>query len=197
MKKKFILMSTIVLVMFSISMAGAAKYTLDPVPSDLYDLDHYKYYTWGIDWSSHTGETITGASLSFYNIRNYNDQPNDLWVNLLDEGTAGVTIGTDNQGGGNYFNGQGTELLHWDENLLTETAQDLTYNFSKDELIDLTQYSLDGFFALGFDPDCHFYNDGITLTITTHAPIPGAVWLLASGIVGLVGIRRHTWKRKS
>jgi hypothetical protein len=36
----------------------------------------------------------------------------------------------------------------------------------------------------------HDYND-VTATTATATPIPGAVWLLGSGLVGLVGVRRY------
>ncbi len=48
-------------------------------------------------------------------------------------------------------------------------------------------------FGLGFDPDCHFYNNGVTLTITTReVPDPAAtVILLALGLAALGRARRR------
>ena len=45
----------------------------------------------------------------------------------------------------------------------------LTYNFSTLGLLDeLTAYISNGNnFGLGFDPDCHYYNTGVTFAITT------------------------------
>jgi hypothetical protein len=34
------------------------------------------------------------------------------------------------------------------------------------------------------------YPDGVELLITTTVPIPGAAWLLGSGLIGIVGVRR-------
>jgi hypothetical protein len=50
-----------------------------------------------------------------------------------------------------------------------------------------------GNFGLGFDPDCHFYNNGVRLNIETAAvPIPGAIWLLGSGLLGLLVRRKQS-----
>ena len=48
-----------------------------------------------------------------------------------------------------------------------------------------------------YDPSGTYYYDSITGTVspqTAQAPIPAAVWLLGSGLVGLVGIRRRLQK---
>jgi len=203
MKKHIIFVSVLWIALLSFNMSGA-----DVIPpdisqdtpqlylwssGDLCDLSHGSYYTWGIDWNILQGERIVGAWLFMDNIRNYNDGPNDLWVHLLEGATAGVTVGTDNGAGGDYFAGQGTLLEHWVD--LSDSPQDITYIFTNYDIIDLGLYAVDGNFALGFDPDCHFYNDGITLTIkTTHLPVPGAFWLLASGLIGLVSIKSRSGK---
>lgn len=168
----------------------SSPYIFQPTPADMYDLDHYKYYTWGIDWTIPDGEKIIGANLFFDNIRNYNNSPNDLWVHLLETVASGVTVGTDNQGGGDFFAGQGILLNHWQN--LPDTAQDITYTFDAAEIAALNLYAADGNFGFGFDPDCHFYNDGITLTIeTSHAPIPSSVVLLSLGLFCVAGLSRR------
>ena len=180
--------------------AQAATYTFTSndgsgVPNDFFDLDHGKYYTWGENWNIPANEVITGATLFFDNIRNWDTRSNDLWVHLLDSVSLGVSVGSDNQGGGDYFanvySGDNILLHHWED--LSDQAQDITYYFSASELVVLTAYLADGNFGFGLDPDCHFYNDGVTFTITTDmsaVPVPAAVWLFGSGLIGLAGIRK-------
>lgn len=60
---------------------------------------------------------------------------------------------------------------------------------------DLAAWCVDGDWALGIDPDCHFYNCGVKLTITTKAKTPPpdvpepfsmALGALGLGVVGAV-----------
>ena len=190
MKKLSRFLCVAAMVFFMGGWAEAATYNFEPSPSsDLWDLNHYKYYTWGIDWNLPQGETISAATLSFDNIRNYNSAPNDLYVQLLDSASSGVVVGTDNQASGNYFASQGIQLYHGVN--LPNTAQDIDVIFTSGQISTLLIYLNDGNFGLGFDPDCHFYNDGVTLTLeTAPVPIPGAILLFGSGLIGLAGIRK-------
>jgi len=45
-------------------------------------------------------------------------------------------------------------------------------------------------FGFGLDPDCHYFNEGITFTIETYIPAPGAILLGSIGL-GLVGWLRR------
>ena len=54
----------------------------------------------------------------------------------------------------------------------TTTGHDFTYTFTAAQLQALTNYINSGHdIAFGFDPDCHFFNDGIIFTMNV-VPIP-------------------------
>jgi hypothetical protein len=63
----------------------------------------------------------------------------------------------------------------------------LLYNFNETPgstiVIDLSGNSHDGTLGVGF-------SGATSPTFTSSVPIPGAIWLLGSGLLGLVGIRR-------
>jgi len=163
--------------------------TLTPDPADVYDLDHYEYYTWGVSTDEYTSlAAVTGAVLRFDNIRNWQTETNSLYVSLLDSAPEGVTVYPDNQGGGDAFAGQGTHLVTYQ---LPNYEQDLTYTFTASEVQKLNEYMTNGDdFALGFDPDCHYYNDGVSMTLfTTEVPEPVTAGLLILGGVPLI-VRR-------
>lgn len=217
--RKCLTIACIVIFIVSFSqVAGALSYTFEPddgglngpnstgtsnMSNDLWDLSHGYKYEWGIGWQLAEDEKIVGASLIFNDIRNWNNdiEPvNDLWVHLLDfdeETQVGARQLRDWESGQtDAFGGQGILLNQW-HNLL-DTPQDITYTFDAAELAALVSYSADGYLGFGFDPDCHFYNNGITLIIETQQadplPEPGTMLLLGVGLIGLIGYRKRTKK---
>lgn len=177
--------------------SASISYTFDPMPADLYDLDHFDYVTWGIDWEDYTkphDAVIESATLTFKNIRNYNETDNILYVHLLDSAAPGVALGYDRQGYGDAFEGMGPELFTWVN--LSHLPETLTYSLTGDQLDILTEYLTDGNIGLGFDPDCHFYNDGVKLTIETSEPVPepATLALMGIGILAFLGFRRKEKK---
>jgi len=172
------------------SGALAEVYSLSPDPCDLGGLDHYYYYTWRIDRPWADTKQVTLATLTFSQIRNWDNHSNDLYVHLLDDASQpGVTGYWDNQGGGDAFAGEGVLLEHYED--LPSTPNDITYNFSPNDIAALNTYAAAGRFALGFDPDCHFLNDGVTLTVTVPEPATTSLMVMGAGAVCAVFARKR------
>jgi len=194
-------------------------------PDDVFDLDHHYAYTWGISGATYDtfkaelghGSAITSATLTFYNIWDWINEPNDrLWVNLLDKPKKGVKTFADNADdiestlpGSNYFNNQGTSLGYWTDpnGGSSNYATNITFTFTTAQLGALTSYIMNGGatdsatgyadFGLAFDPDCHYYNTGIELKIvtqpTTRNYVPdGGITAALFGLsfLSLAGFRR-------
>jgi hypothetical protein len=128
--------------------ARAAVTTLDfqPNPVDLNDLDHHYSYSWRIDNLNLGKISITSATLTFSNIANGAVIPS-----LITSSTAM------------------TKLF---QKSFTTTPTTYTYTFTATQLAALTTYISNGDdVAFGFDPECHFFNDGITFAMT-FTPVP-------------------------
>jgi len=192
----FVYLAALLFAILPISEAYADIYEFQPTPANLYDLDHTKAYSWGINWNLPVGQTISEAVITFNNINNWDTNKNILYVSLLDSASLGVKQFTDNEGGGNYFSKTGFLLgTYSDTNGIGQTD---TVSFS----VPSTQYSWltsgsgggsnGGNFGFGIDPDCHFYNTGITVTIKTHSVPEPSTWLLIClGFVGLMVFRNR------
>jgi hypothetical protein len=179
----------------AVSSVKAAVYYFTPSQPDLNDLDHRYNKSWGIDWSAHSGESITGATLTFTNIYDWQVEAGDiLYVHLLDDPTLGIVTNWDDEAGGDNFAGMGPLIGTWtDAGGGSSTGFNLVFNLTADQLASLNEYAADGSFGFGFDPDCHYYNDGIELQVTTqmaHTPEPVSVALFSLGLAGLGLVRR-------
>ena len=144
---------------------------------------------------------FTGATLTITNIRNWNSGANVLHLHLLDSAiNSGVasfvdddpahsTVSdlTDDFTSTRYHNGKdatgassawllaaGTGDTWMASPSFTTTGVNYTYAFTTSNLTTLNQYYWNsGDIALGFDPDCHLYNDGVKLTLNYKTNVGG------------------------
>jgi PEP-CTERM motif-containing protein len=178
-----------------------------------FDLDHHQAYTWRIDNVDLAGKTITGATLTFTNISNWDTNPNMLFIHLLDSAKyAGVKSFTDASGApvpatqiadnfaGALYNSNplvnaGTANTLLTARSFTTTPTTFVYNFTAEQLQVLSLYFQNSNnIAFGFDPDCHYWNNGITFSFTTapaSVPEPTTLALLGSGLAGFYLRRRR------
>jgi hypothetical protein len=163
------------------------------------------------------GMVIKSAQLKIYNIYDWEVSEWDrLWVHLLD--TAGfnqfgnwLRVTYDNEAPADFFAGHPQipvdkafdHLIGPPDNASDSdgwyqdpdgvlTKETITFTLDPALIATLTGYvknTTPGVFGIGFDPDCHYYNDMIELTVVV--PDGGATLaLLGFGMAGLVAVRR-------
>ena len=195
MNHRNIRIATAAAALFVTALASAqTTHTYTPTPTDLNDLDHFKAYTWGIDNIVPPGQVITGATLTITNIYDWVAEDNDiLYVNMLDQPASGVTT-FDDSANGNFFQGQGKVVgTYTDPVGGHSTNTNVTFDLGKLGLLGtMNQYAKDGRVGFSFDPDCHYFNDGVKLTVTTApVPEPASLAVLGLGIFGLVRRKKN------
>jgi hypothetical protein len=196
MKTRSALLTLITLGYFlGLASAHAVPTTYTPDPSDLGDLDHHLVYTWRIDDVTVNPANITGATLTFTSIQNWDGNPNVLHLHLLDTanysgvhsfvddptGASPVTDFTDDfidpryHGQAGWLVAAGTSDTFLTDQSFTLTPVTWTYTFTAAQLTALrADISNGNNFALGLDPDCHFFNNGVQFTLDTRTPDTGS-----------------------
>ncbi len=183
---------------------------------DMFDLDHHYAYTWGVRFDIPTGDVITGAKLEIANIWDWKVENDMLFMRLINDPWANntrlVRTIADNTADNviaDYFVGQGVPLTTWTDPKGGSNgayAINFSYDFNAAQIAALTGFINDGRpndtsskkygdFGIAFDPDCHYFNDGVTLTITTeHQNVPdgGATAVLAgAAMLAVAAVRRR------
>jgi len=181
-------------------------------PDDIWDLNHSYWYTWGFkNFAILHGEVITEAVLRISDVNNWTAAENGrnwLRLYLLDTAENPYNGRTDEANPptgrlrrySDTDNGRDNIVgLNWTAKTHIATYTDfdggpggdvvtLNYSFASLGLLGvLTAYIANGNnFGLGFDPDCHFWNSGVSFTIHTaprRVPEGGAAAsMLALGV---------------
>lgn len=163
-----------------------------------------------------TVDDVTAVHLEIDNITNYSsyDWNNILYLSLLDMKPTSTTedfelLFFDNEVGNiDYFrdtkeyvvdiNGdvyQGYQsrstIGSWTDYNGRYIKDDLSFDIDLETFKDYYNTESTGRIGIGFDGDCHFYNDGVKLVVQTSVPEPAMISLLGFGLLGIFFSRKR------
>lgn len=148
------------------------------------DVDYYEDTDSGyVNYFTHNDLNDTGAVSELYVIENISTKSykkNDIEITFTNDTNGTVTIVTETK------KNDGS------------TVDTTTATFSSSGVEDLFDWAKDGIFELGFDPDCHFKNNGVSLMVYTSdtpsgaspTPEPETLVLFGFGLLGLSAFGR-------
>lgn len=167
-------------------------------------LDGNNAYSWGISITVPTGQTVTSAEIDFSGITltaGNGTGVDNLYVDLLNSHTSGITTRTDNDASGDYWATQfsGANISSVDTRTFTAVGQTQSWSdvLTPTELASLNSYLASGSFNIGIDPDCHYTVGSISFTYTlgtknNNVPdVAATALLMVIGLAGLEIFRRQ------
>jgi hypothetical protein len=145
--------------LFMAHTASAATLVYYPNDQDLEDLDHHFIYTWRItnlNTSIPSGDVVTGASLTFHNIRNWDTNPNKLFLHLLD---------TSIPGGGSAVTGSQVSPGN------TSTSSDNAVHYARKTVDDSTDTIIKDEFAVDGTENYYALTNALVADGTNNTPL--------------------------